>query len=64
MRSSSLGVKFSDVQKKQLEKVYAKIFDLSSGAQQPTLTEEGRNLCHEADVSPQDLLIKTYNDFE
>ena len=27
-------------------------------------SDEGKNLCAEADVKPDDLLIKNYNDFE
>ena len=28
------------------------------------LTEEGRNLCAEADIRPEDLKIKTFDDFK
>jgi hypothetical protein len=41
--------KFNDLQKKQLEKIFAKLFDLSSkDVSNPPLTEEGRQLCMEA----------------
>ena len=30
---------------------------------QPQITDEGKTLCVEADVKPDDLLIRTYNDF-
>jgi|TARA_B110001469_G_C9414822_1_gene212012 hypothetical protein len=42
--------KFNDLQKKQLEKIYAKIFDTSGSKENtnPPLTDEGRQLCLEA----------------
>jgi len=42
--------KFNDLQKKQLEKIFAKLFDLTSSKDNtnPSLTEEGRQLCSEA----------------
>ena len=60
---NSLGVKLSEPQKKLLEKVYARIFE-TSGAGATHVTEEGRNLCREADVRPDDLKIRTLDDFK
>mgnify|MGYP001375493336 FL=1 len=40
---------FTDAHKKMLEKVYAKLFENNQ------VTDEGRNLCAEADVRPDDL---------
>jgi len=43
--------------------VYARIFE-SNGAGAVHLTEEGRNLCKEADIKPDDLKIRTLDDFK
>ena len=48
----------NDFQKKQLEKIYGRIFENHN------LTEEGRNLCSEANVKSEDLKIKTFDDFK
>lgn len=54
-------------QKKTLEKMYARIFDLSSNQHNktklPKLTTEGKQLCQQAKVDPDDLHIKTLEDF-
>ena len=38
----------TELQKKQLEKVYTKMFEGSDGS----LTEEGRNVCMQLDINP------------
>ena len=45
-----MDTKLSDVQKKQLEKIFTKIFDLSQdkAGQNPPLTDDGKQLCSEA----------------
>ena len=49
---------FNETQKKQLEKVYAKIFENHH------LTEEGRNVCLEAQIKPNDLRAKNFEEFK
>ena len=53
-----MEAQFTDAHKKMLEKVYAKLFENNQ------ITEEGRNLCAEADVRPGDLRIKTFDEFK
>mgnify|MGYP001418992000 CR=1 FL=1 len=53
-----MEAQFTDAHKKMLEKVYAKLFENNK------ITEEGRNLCAEADVRPGDLQIKTFEKFK
>ncbi len=53
-----ITTKFSDNQKKLLEKVYQRILD-----QGERLTEEGKSLCREADINPQDLVVRTREHF-
>ena len=57
--------KFNDLQKKQLEKIFAKLFDLTSSKDNanPSLTEEGRQLCSEAQCNPTDMYIRTLEFF-
>ena len=50
----------TELQKKQLEKVYTKMFEGSDGS----LTEEGRNVCMQLDINPQDLVIMHFDDFK
>lgn len=50
----------TELQKKQLEKVYNKIYEGS----EPTLTEDGRIACIQLDINPQDLLIKNFDFFK
>ena len=42
--------KYNIVQQKKLEKIFAKLFDLSKdkAGQNPSLTEKGKQLCSEA----------------
>lgn len=56
--SPALSKQFTDLQKKQLEKVFQRLFDNGQ------LTEEGRHLCIEADVAPVDLIVKTLDQFK
>lgn len=58
--------KLSDLQKKQLEKVYARIFDQQQhdNSGKPILTEEGLQLCMEAGIHAEDLHIKVIDDFQ
>jgi preprotein translocase subunit YajC len=51
-------MEFNDTQKKILEKVFARIFEGDK------ITEEGKFICQEAHVRPEDLKIKTYDDFK
>lgn len=48
----------NEYQKKVLEKFYQRIFD------QDELTEEGGNLCAQANINPDDIIIKTHDDFK
>lgn len=50
----------AEFQKKQLEKIYNRIFE----GPEPTLTEEGRELCSQLDINPADLLIKNIDYFK
>ena len=43
--------------------MYAKLFESQGGSAEPRLTDEGRSLCAEADVKPEDLIIRKYSDF-
>ena len=56
---SGSASKFTDIQKKQLEKIYKSLFDQSSvdpETGKPTrLNEEGKKLCAEARVKADDL---------
>ena len=56
---------FDTQQKKLLEKMYAKIFDLSgvNKGKAPELTEEGQMLLQRANIQASDLLPKTLEDF-
>ena len=44
--------------------MYCKIFDIQGGNTEPNLTDEGMNLCMEADVKPDDMLIRKFTDFQ
>ena len=51
---------------KQLEKIYQSIFDVSTvktADDIPSLTEEGRRICGEAEVNPADLIIRNKDYF-
>jgi hypothetical protein len=52
------AAQFNDVQKKYLEKVYAKIFENNQ------MNEEGKNLCREAQIKPDDLRLKNFEEFK
>jgi hypothetical protein len=41
-----------------LEKVYAKIFENNN------LTEDGKHLCAEANIRPDDIRLKTFDDIK
>ena len=56
-----METKIGEQQKKQLEKVYNKIFEQG---EHPQLTEEGRTLCLEACIKQDDLLIKHADSFK
>jgi ferritin-like protein len=54
------------LQRKALEKVYARIFDLSNGTVKgkiPETTTEGKLLLLQAGVDAEDLAIKTIDEF-
>lgn len=55
------------IQRKALEKVYARVFDLPNGGsfkgKTPELSAEGKDLLKQAKVDPEDLMIKTLDDF-
>ena len=54
------------LQRKALEKVYARIFDLSNGAAKgkiPVTSSEGKLLLQQANVDVEDLAIKTLDEF-
>ena len=54
------------LQRKALEKVYARVFDVSNAqkGKLPELTLEGKMLLAQAKVDPEDLAIKTLDDFK
>jgi hypothetical protein len=54
-----------NVQRKALEKVYARIFDVNNQprGKAPELTTDGKSLLLMAKVDPEDILIKTLDDF-
>lgn len=56
---------FDAAAKKMLEKMYARVFDLSTGqkGRTPELTEEGQLLVLKANIQPQDLVPRSYEDF-
>jgi hypothetical protein len=52
--------------RKALEKVYARVFDLSNGVQRgkmPEVTPDGKLLLLQAKVEPEDIVAKTMDDF-
>lgn len=49
---------FDTAQKKALEKFYARIFDTNK-----KLTEDGKTLCSQANVDPQEIVTKGIEDF-
>lgn len=53
------------LQRKALEKVYARVFDVPNAqrGKLPDLTTEGKLLIQQTKVDPQDLAIKTLDDF-
>ena len=53
------------LQRKALEKVYARVFDVVNAqrGKLPELTPEGKILVQQAKVDPEDLAIKTLDDF-
>lgn len=56
---------FDNTQKKMLEKMYARVFDISPGTKgkAPELTEEGQILLQRANIRVADLIPKSYDDF-
>ena len=56
--SPALSKQFTDLQKKQLEKVNQRLFDNGQ------ITDEGKHLCIEADVTPADIIVKTLDQFK
>jgi hypothetical protein len=50
----------TDLQKKQLEKVYAKIYE----GTEATLTEEGGLICVQLEINSTDLLIRNFDYFK
>lgn len=52
-------------QRKALEKVYARVFDVANTqrGKLPELTVEGKLLVQKAKVDPEDLMIKSLDDF-
>lgn len=54
------------LQRKALEKVYARVFDVANAqrGKLPELTTEGKLLLNQAKVDPEDLAIKTLDDFK
>jgi len=50
----------TEFQKKQLEKVYNKIYE----GTELTLTEEGALVCSQLDINPADLLIRNFDYFK
>ena len=56
-----METKISEHQKKQLEKVYNKIFEQGDP---PTLTEEGKLMCFEANIKQEDLLVRQPDSFK
>ena len=60
---STNPTRMNDQQKKTLEKIYQKIFDLG-GEKGPQLNDEGRILCAEAGVKPEDLFPRQLDYFK
>ena len=56
--SPALSKQFTDLQKKQLEKVFQRLYDNGQ------LTDEGKHLCIEADVAPADIIVKALDQFK
>ena len=57
--------KFSDYQKKQLEKLYLRLFEGTPGPDHiPPLTEEAKVLCSKAAIKPEDIVIRQYDEFK
>jgi hypothetical protein len=50
----------TEFQKKQLEKIYNKLFE----GPEPTLTEEGRIVLMQLDINPTDLHIRNFDFFK
>ena len=64
--ASTFGAKmFDNTQKKLLEKMYARVFELSPATKgrPPELTEEGQILLQRTNIKPAELMPKTYDDF-
>ena len=63
---SQSPTKLTELQKKQLEKIFARLVDNSSldkDGVATRLNEEGKKLCAQAKVKPDDLLIKNIEYF-
>ena len=56
-----MDVKLGDLQKKQLEKIYNKVYE--GNATDPQLTDEGRQICVQLNINPEDLRIYNQENF-
>jgi len=60
-----METKISELQKKQLEKIYNKILEAATAnTDSPTLNEGGRNLCMELNIKPEDLYVHSIEFFK
>ena len=57
-----MDVKMIEMQKKQLEKIYNKIYE--GTASEPILTEDGRIACNQLDINPADLIVRNFDYFK